>query len=216
MDEVVPWLARGGAVELWCDAVADVGAAGDAEARYRHERSFAGRSGDVAIRVSVQAVAAFDGACPHLAADLRCGAYDARPRTCRIYPAEVVPGRSVDPAAKACPPEAWGERPLAWDGETRVAAAGFRAAHVADQPVRAALAARLGLTRVALRNEGFVVVRPEAAELTAAVESAWGDTAAGPAEWYFASPRDSTRALIGEVGARVEACDAGAGFLALY
>lgn len=215
MDEVAAWIARGGTVELWCDAVADVGVPDGAEALYRHQRSFAAVSGDLPIRVGVQAVAAFDGACPHLAPDMRCGAYEARPRTCRIYPAEVVPGRRVDPAAKSCPPEAWSDTPSPDNADTVTAVAGFVAAHVADQPVRARLAARLGIDRAALRNEGYAVVRPDQTLLAEAVAAAraGGDAAT---HWRLVSPREATRALMAEAGAQVAGEDAPGAYLPLF
>jgi hypothetical protein len=217
MDEVVPWIARGGAVELWCDAVADVGDDGEAEAHYRYERSFAGVSGSLPIRVGVQAVAAFDGACPHLVADMRCGAYEARPRTCRIYPAEVVPGRVLDPAAKSCPPEAWSGAPVMFDAETRGAAAAFQRAHVADQPVRARVAALLGLGRAALRNEGFVVVRPAPGLLAEVIAAALKGEGEVERAWHLLSPRAATLSLMEDAGAAALACAGDAAdFVALY
>ena len=207
MDEVAGWIARGGTVELWCDAVADVGDDGEAEAHYRYQRSFAGVSGTLPIRVGLQAVAAFDGACPHLAVDMRCGAYDARPRTCRIYPAEVVPGLTLDPAAKSCPPEAWSGAPVTFDAETRGAAAAFLHAHAADQPVRARLAALLELDRAALRNEGFVVVRPAPELLATAIAAALAGEGGAPRAWQLVSPRAPTRALIEQAGALATGCE---------
>jgi hypothetical protein len=66
-------------------------------------------SGTIPIRVSVILAAGFEGACPHLRPDMRCGNYDARPRVCRIYPAEISPNVALAPANKACPPETWSD-----------------------------------------------------------------------------------------------------------
>ncbi len=65
------------------------------------------------VRVLATIVASFDGPCPNLGPEFRCGIYEERPRVCRIYPAEVNPFIELTPANKACPPEAWhGDKPV--------------------------------------------------------------------------------------------------------
>ncbi len=110
--EAAGWLRDGGETQLLCDAIPwpVEPAADDRLAAYKFRRSFPAMSGTLPLRVIVTVVAAFDGPCPHLQADLRCGAYDRRPRVCRIYPAEINPFIELQPAAKLCPPEAWDER----------------------------------------------------------------------------------------------------------
>ncbi len=48
-----------------------------------------------------------DGSMSGLARQDRCGIYEERPLVCRIYPAEISPFITLDPADKVCPPEMW-------------------------------------------------------------------------------------------------------------
>ena len=105
IDEALRWLDRGGAVEIWCDALpAAADFATPDMADYR-ESAFAGRSGSLDIVVGLLIVASFTGPCPNLLPDMRCGDYAERPNICRIYPAETLPGRAPHPTDKRCPPD---------------------------------------------------------------------------------------------------------------
>lgn len=181
VDEAAAWLARGGNVQLFCDAIPWPGEPpGDPVlVRHRRQRSFAARCGALPVRVSVTLVAAFSGACPHLSADLTCGAYEQRPRVCRIYPAEVNPAVSLDPAAKACPPEAWAAgQPVflstgrLMDAPTAELIAQSRQADAHDRLTKAYLCAELGYDLAALANEGFVIYSPGSEPLRAALDTA--------------------------------------------
>lgn len=98
--------------------------------------------------------AAFDGPCPYLKPDLRCGNYEARPRVCRIYPAEITPHLALDPAAKSCSTEtsARDRRPFVrggnlFDLETRALIEEHRAASIDDVPLKARACFELGIAR---------------------------------------------------------------------
>jgi Fe-S-cluster containining protein len=106
VNEAIRWLERGGDVQVFCEAMPwpVEPSTDDGQAQHRRIRSFAAESGELAIRVMVTVVAAFDGACPHLQPDMRCGGYEARPNVCRIYPAEINPFIEPMPTHKACPP----------------------------------------------------------------------------------------------------------------
>ncbi len=109
LGEVPNWLERGGEVEILADAAPFLPEQpNDPGATYRRDRALLAASGNLAIAVNVTPAATFSGPFLHLRSDVRCGASDERPSTCRIYPAELLPGRLVVPANKACPPEAWG------------------------------------------------------------------------------------------------------------
>jgi Predicted Fe-S-cluster oxidoreductase len=109
VNEAIRWLECGGDVQVLCEAMPwpVEPSTDDGQVQHRRMRSFAAESGELPIRVMVTVAAAFDGACPHLQPDMRCGAYEARPNVCRIYPAEVNPFIELMLAHKACPPEAW-------------------------------------------------------------------------------------------------------------
>lgn len=220
VDEAIGWLGNGGEVECFCEAIPWPlePAADDLPARHKRRRSFAARSGKLPVRVIVNLVASYEGACPFLQADLRCGVYETRPRVCRIYPAEVNPFVELDPARKACPPEAWSpeNRVLARggvivDAQIAALAAQSREADAQDASVKAALCASLGISTAALSNEGFAIHSPDRDALYRALRAAResglreADLHDEPdaMQWSFASNRAPTRTVLEEIGANV-------------
>lgn len=205
--EAADWLARGGSVELLCDAAPAVAGEDD----YWTARAFAAHSGTLPINVHVILTATFAGPCPFLRADLLCGAYEQRPAACRIYPAEVNPARALLPTAKQCPPEAWTDTApvlIADDGKPADATlaaviARSRAETQGDAAVKRWICASLGIDRVALRNEGFVIWSPDQARLHGLLADPLQQSAvdvAGP-DWRFVAGRAAVRAMIAEAGA---------------
>ena len=108
-DEATAWLIDGGKVDLYCEADLwpSEPAPDDLRACHRKRRSFAAVCGATRLRITAIFVAAVEGPCRNLRPDFTCGIYDRRPLVCRIYPAEINPFIQLDPARKACPPEAW-------------------------------------------------------------------------------------------------------------
>jgi Fe-S-cluster containining protein len=201
--EASAWLRRGGAIELFCEAIPwpVEPPASDAQAMHKRRLSFPVMCGALPIRVVVTVVASFDGACPNLQADGRCGAYEERPRVCRIYPAEVNPFIPLTPASKACPPEAWAaDQPVFFangrvtDAETIDVINASRSAAAHDAPLKQRLCAQLGVSRVALANEGFVIYAFERDAMLEALEHLERDDVhALPASaWQFVSNRRAT------------------------
>jgi Fe-S-cluster containining protein len=203
LEEAANWIRRGGEVELFCEAIPwpveppDT----DAQAAHKRRRSFATRCGALPVRVIVTLVASFEGACPHLLPDARCGAYEERPRVCRIYPAEVNPFIDLTPTAKACPPDAWGiGQPVyfasgsAVDPQTLEWIRQSRAADAADANLKQRLCDYLGVSRVALANEGFVIYAFARDVVLSALERLDNaDEAASHAiPWHFVSNRRAT------------------------
>lgn len=209
------WTSRGGDVHILCHAAPDIddGIAG----AYKRERRFRARSGDLAILVQVILVARFEGACPNLRPDLRCGIYDARPDACRIYPAEVIPGLELRIGAKLCPPEAWSDRQPPFlshddrvlDPVTQAAIHAARDAGARDLASLRSLVTALGIDVAALENEGFVVWTIDPALLAEALQAAVyaaagaGDAPAPLNEWRFLAPRMETAELIAAAGASI-------------
>ncbi len=210
--EARDWSAAGGVVELFCEAIPDLGPPDDAAALHRWAIGFTAHSGTLPIRVRLMLVAAFDGPCPRLLPDMRCGAYAERPSACRIYPAEMRPDHNIDPATKLCPPEAWGpDAPPLIDATGRIvdeevggALTALTHAQRADAGAKAALAHALGLRDVALANEGSVVVAPDGVRLRAAIDAAVDAAVEAPAAalagWRFATDSADTAALIVDAG----------------
>ncbi|WP_224011874.1 YkgJ family cysteine cluster protein [Paraburkholderia tropica] len=227
------WLRDGGDVQLFCEALPwpVEPSADDAHAAYKRARSFAAMSGTLPVRIVAMVVAAFDGPCPNLLPDLRCGAYDHRPRVCRIYPAEVNPFVAFDPSAKGCPPEAWESRYPVFEiagryvNETVQADIALRrGSDVADVPGKRALCGELGVRMAALANEGFVIVNPGRDAMDAAlaaaiahVETSGQNAAQCTAQytdeidsgaWTVISNRHATRATLASVDAEAAPPDA--------
>jgi Fe-S-cluster containining protein len=217
VDEALAWIARSGDVQLFCDAIAwpQEPPDSDALAQYRRHRSFAAHSGVLPVRVTVTLVAAFAGPCPHLRADMACGAYDQRPRVCRIYPAEINPFVPLNPAAKACPSDAWSNaHPLLMragqlvDPDTAALIAQSREADRRDRVAKAYLCMLLGYDTAALANEGFAVYAPQRMRLQAALRAAQQSSAhvddpeprsAHP--WRVITNRSTTLATLRSIGA---------------
>ncbi len=210
VDEAISWLKRGGAVKIFCEAIPwpEEPTADDVEAQYRRARSFAATSGALPARIMTTLVAAFEGACPFLAEDMRCGAYAERPRVCRIYPAEINPFAVLTPERKACPSEAWADD-QPWllrddkvvDTVTADLITASRAAAVADTDAKKALCAILGIDRAALANEGFVIHAPAPDRLLAALEAVRAGAAPDATGWQVLSNRTGTVAMLADAGA---------------
>lgn len=222
VDESVAWLKRGGTVQAFCEAIPwpVEPPVDDGPAHHKRERSFAAVSGVQPVRIILTLVAAFDGACPHLRSDMLCGAYEERPRVCRIYPAEVNPFITLDPPGKACPPEAWSsERPVFMmgsqliDAATRAVIRESHAVSAQDAKRKGRLAALLGCRAAALANEGFVIYSFDSATALAALETVVSETATQQLgepqrEWEFVSNQGGTIDTLTEIRARVSRSDA--------
>jgi Fe-S-cluster containining protein len=217
VSEAMDWLTKGHAVQIICEAMPwlEEPAADDRKAAHRRRRSFATMSGSMPTRVIVILAANLAGRCPNLQADMRCGIYEHRPLVCRIYPAEINPFLQLDPAMKACPPEAWTvDHPLMQrDGRVQDdrLAENIQQARDTDAgnvQVKRRLCAALKLNSAALANEGFVVYSPDCAvlltELVRAVEQPDGETV--ETQWRFISNRAETidsLAVLGAVGSHI-------------
>jgi Fe-S-cluster containining protein len=225
IDEAIDWIERGGTVHLYCEALpwpSDPGGQ-DAWAWYKGTRGFPAMSGVLPVRVLVMLVAAQDGACPFLLPDMRCGAYEYRPRVCRIYPAEINPLLVLSPDAKQCPPEAWSaEQPLfASNGKVidpETAALSMRAQEVAieDVPAKERLCALLGIDRAALGNEGFVVHRPSGDLLLPALRAARVSGLQPATHWTIASNRASMITMLDDAGAVSDRASIGLDYIGFF
>jgi Fe-S-cluster containining protein len=213
VEEAIVWASRGDLVQILCHAAPDTGERTET-ADYKRERRFVARSGKLTIQVQVILVARFEGACPNLGPDMRCGIYDKRPNVCRIYPAEIIPGRVMNPANRVCPPEAWAESQpqfLTDDGRvldnvTNNALANARAAGLSDLQARQSLVAALDIDVTALENDGFTVWTINPAELVILLRDAAKSSTRLVAsndvpDWRFMSPRAEIAALISSAGA---------------
>jgi Fe-S-cluster containining protein len=208
--EAIKWLNRGDEVQLLCEA-SPWPEALDGEPRAAHfkGRSFAVMSGSMPTRVVVMLVANVVGACPNLLSDMRCAIYEDRPLVCRIYPAEINPLVALEPANKACPPEAWAkDQPLLQRG--RVLTDNTisrdiemsRAADVIDAGVKSRLCLALNVAHTAMVHEAVLVYSPTPQTLLSALSIATAmDVSQEPAaQWRFVSDQPETLDTLAQSG----------------
>jgi Fe-S-cluster containining protein len=209
--EAIAWLKRGHRVQLFVEAVPwlEEPPSDDRVAAHKRRRSFPAFTGSLPVRVVPLIVAAYDGPCPSLQADMRCSIYEERPLVCRIYPAEINPFISLDPSNKECPPEAWTPvlKPLMRggkivDAETVALIEQSRTADARDVGVKAAFCRELWADSAAVSNEGFAIYSPEPSAALQALERAKSDVNPGDASrWRFVSNRRATVDALRSVGA---------------
>jgi Fe-S-cluster containining protein len=210
--EAVAWLQRGGTVEVLCEAIPWVSepAATDAPAMHKRQRSFPAWSGELPIRVIVVLAATFEGACPHLGNDMRCGIYDDRPHVCRIYPAEVNPFLSLSPGHKRCPPEAWAS-PAPFvragrvvDAQVQLHLSLLRHGDQLDIAVKAWICEILDIQVASLSNEGFMAHRPSPEWLLALLQQTppAADSKQPPSHWMMVTDQAATFDALRLVGAK--------------
>jgi Fe-S-cluster containining protein len=177
--EAIAWLARGGNVELMCEAIPWQSEPDPDQlvAAHKRRRSFPAASGALPIRVIVVLAARFEGGCPNLQPDQRCGIYGERPLVCRIYPAEINPFIELQPAHKLCPPDAWTKpQPLLQQGRIVDAQIGSdigksRASDEREAPLKARVCAALGIDIAEFSTLGFAVHHPDPQALLEALRS---------------------------------------------
>jgi Fe-S-cluster containining protein len=208
--EAIAWLERGGQMELICEAIpwAIEPEPGNAQAQYKRARSSPAMSGSLPVRISIVLAAAFGGACPNLDADMRCRIYEERPLVCRIYPAEINPFVELAPENKACPSDAWQNKPLQRQGilvdaTTVELVEQMRRANQLEAPLRMQVCLELGLNDAALANEGFVMVSPDSEALLTALRRihATSESQETASQWTFVSNRTGTVETLLSVGA---------------
>lgn len=211
--EAIAWLEDGGEVQVFCEAAPWPAEPppGDLRAAHRRRRSFAARSGQAPLRITVLLVGAIAGACRHLRDDMRCGIYARRPMVCRIYPAELNPFLSLEPSGKACPSEAWAQgAPLIAggrliDADTLALVERRRQADHDDAPCKQALCRLLGIEVTALADEGFAVYAPAREPLLAALRAARDlapEQLAVPTQWRLITASIDSVVALHALGAR--------------
>ena len=200
--EAVRWLADGNEVQVLCEAIPwpNELPPSNTQAAYRRTRSFEAVCGALPIRVLVTLVAPLGQQCPNLLADNSCGIYARRPKVCRIYPAELNPFATLTPAARICPPEAWGPdaKPLMVSGAyvdeaLRAQIQDSLKQGVEDVRAKQAVCTALQIRLAGMANEGWVAHRPDQKRLLQALVAELVEPTADVAEqWAFVSDRPET------------------------
>ncbi len=109
IQESILWISRGHHVKILVEAIPWIPnqTLSDDTLKRKEKITFSAISGTLPIRVQVTLVGYFMEACPNLDSHNRCGIYDQRPMTCRVYPFELNPSIALNPSNKLCPTEAW-------------------------------------------------------------------------------------------------------------
>ena len=206
VDEAFQWLQH--EVQLLCEA-SPWTAALDVETRALHfkRRSFAAVSGSMPTRVVVMLAANAVGACPNLLSDNSCGINENRPLVCRIYPAEINPSVPLNPASKACPPEAWTKGAplqqrdeLMVDERIRKHIDASRAADAFDAALKSQFCRALNVVDTALVHVAVLVYSPTAEALLAALACAAATVPVNDVakQWRFSSTEPQSLSALTE------------------
>ncbi|WP_292626473.1 YkgJ family cysteine cluster protein [Novosphingobium sp. 17-62-19] len=225
VEEARAWATNGHQVDLLAEGWAwtDYANEADPAIAWRKATTFSAMVGDVPFRINLRLVARYEGPCPHLLPDMRCGNYEARPRICRIYPLESRPFEAMTPEKRRCPPEAWGKGlpVLERNGEPaetepRAILSQHRQTMVDDVPRKAQLAAALGFTEAALAGEGLATCEASPTTLLAALEIADQSRTAPRPNWSIVTNRETTRAMLADLDCPARLVATGYGFLSAF
>lgn len=200
LGEATSWLRNGHKIDLLCEAIPWTlePDPSNLESKFKRERSFPAKSGQMNIRVLVTLAAPLGSGCPNLSNSNSCGIYERRPTACRIYPAEFNPFLKLIPEQRRCPPSAWmpPESPLIRDGayvshEMKLLIDQRLKNTIADTPKLSALSKRLGINEASLANEGYMIYSFDPVQLLTALTNNYSDVDYC-SEWSLISDNQAT------------------------
>ena len=176
LNESRQWLQRGHDVAVILEAFDESLWPSEPE-KFRHNAKRAAQidSGNTTINVIAIFAANALTQCPNLDDQDRCGIYEERPLVCRIYPAEISPFITLDPANKVCPPDVWeaGEIIVSdqvVDPAVRIKIAQSRDADRLDAHAKVAICESMDMTVAAWKQNALVVYLPDRQHLMTALE----------------------------------------------
>lgn len=149
--------------------------------------------------------------CPNLDDQDRCGIYEERPLVCRIYPMEISPFISLNPAQKACPPEVWDEGEIIFsdrivDPTLASQVDQSREADRNDAGAKVAICESMGMTTAAWKENALAVYLPERTVLINAIQNY--DAGLHKTEsphWRVRVDDQGLRQHLGDIGVEVDA-----------
>ena len=230
VNEALLWIARGNRVKILVEAIpwlTDQVLLSDSLKR-KETITFTGISGTLAIRLQVTLVAYFSQACPHLNEHNRCGIYDERPMTCRVYPFELNPNRLLNPNNKLCPKEAWSltdtsaqsihQKNIQFsiiDSQTQSNINTIHQRNVNEVSIKQQLCVALGIRSCSLSNDGYLFHQVNQTQLLAHLQSLTtgscsGDSLKDPHDqsWLIHSNSNATLQNLVDIGSHCEATHA--------
>lgn len=138
------------------------------------------------------------------------GIHEERPLVCRIYPLEVSPFITLDPASEICPPEVWETgRTTFSDGVTDPVVTDqieqSRRQDRNDAQAKVAICESLGMTVAAWKDEALAVYLPVGNERMAAIERFdSGQVNASEGHWRVRIENADLLATLSSRGAHVD------------
>ncbi|MBL3832623.1 YkgJ family cysteine cluster protein [Pseudomonas syringae pv. theae] len=170
------WIERGHDVALILEAFDD-SLWRHEPARFIHNARRAAEIDSGTAKIKVIAILAANALtqCPNLDEQNRCGIYEDRPLVCRIYPTEISPLITLNPADKVCPPEVWDAGEVIFtdrisDPLVVRQVEESRAADRADAEAKVAICEIMGMTTAAWKERALAVYQPDRVELLEAIQ----------------------------------------------
>ncbi|UVL01141.1 YkgJ family cysteine cluster protein [Pseudomonas sp. B21-048] len=170
------WLKRGHDVAVILEAFDESLWPSEPE-KFSHSAKRAAQIDSGNTKINVIAIFAANALtqCPNLDDQDRCGIYEERPLVCSIYPAEISPFITLDPANKVCPPEVWeaGEIIVSdrvVDPAVRIKIAQSRDADRLDAHAKVAICESMDMTVAAWKENALAVYLPDRQKLMAALD----------------------------------------------
>ncbi|WP_460140941.1 YkgJ family cysteine cluster protein [Pseudomonas sp. S2_E01] len=211
LSEARMWADDGGQVIVLVEAFLANGLGLPTQQReHAQRRSVLVSSGSAQAHVAITFAAYNAGRCRNLDDDNLCRIYERRPLVCRIYPMEINPHISLNPAIKECPPESWEKGPdLILGGELvdRELAALIQRSRQADREeirTKDAICASLGIRTTALKGDGFTAYLPDMTAFATVVDRMTDQSPAGSGSaWQFHVSGDDIASQLRASGAQV-------------
>ncbi|WP_415769333.1 YkgJ family cysteine cluster protein [Pseudomonas sp. LB3P38] len=170
------WLQRGHDVAVILEAFDESLWPAESE-KFRHNAKRAAQIDSGNAKINVIAIFAANALtqCPNLDDQNQCVIYEERPLVCRIYPAEISPFISLDPADKVCPPEVWEAGEIIVSDRVaspalQVKIAQSRDADTVDAHAKVAICESMDMTVAAWKENALAVYLPDRQRLMTAFD----------------------------------------------
>lgn len=205
------WAADGGQVIVLVEGFLSNGLGLPVQQREHAERrSVLVRSGASEAHIAITFAAYNVGPCRNLDEDNLCRIYERRPMVCRIYPAEINPHISLNPATKDCPPESWEQGPdliiggELVDQELAHLIQRSRQADRDDIQTKDAICALLGIRTTALKGDGFTAYLPDMHAFATVIDQVTAQPLMAPdGDWLFHVSGEDVAGQVQAAGAQV-------------
>jgi hypothetical protein len=176
LQESRQWLQRGHDVAVILEAFDESLWPAESE-KFMHNSKRAVKIDSGSTKINVISIFAANALtqCPNLDDQNQCGIYEERPLVCSIYPAEISPFITLDPAGKVCPPEVWevgeiivSDREVSPALQAKIAQS--RDADRLDAHAKVAICEYMDMTVAAWKENALAVYLPDRQSLMTALD----------------------------------------------